>query len=233
MKVAGRRRNAPRKRPGRPQPDLEPLPLVPDMGIMDLPDTVTERFDGMLHLAAEKMCEHPEIVQIFEEAKQKLGVSAAGASVEDFVRMNTRRVDVDPWRDTYADILAGRGNMQPHATGTESPLTFDVVVPFMPGLAPTTKQPHLVYIEHKIIVPMYHAAPIIMRGRWEYAALLPEPGEGRTLGPDEWVRALVGRFTTPFIREEGSSPGQLPPGVEKIVVGGDNDEVGDEDDEGE
>ncbi|KAI0054282.1 hypothetical protein BV25DRAFT_1833704 [Artomyces pyxidatus] len=210
-----RRTKFPKKKKSTPrvQPDNSDAPF--DFNSIGMSGVDAPECDEVIFRAAvHSLSSNPELVRIRDEAKQRLGVAAAGETLKDFIMMNTQRVDLDPWANNPGTCA--------YSTGSADPLTYDIIVPFM-RLHPGSAQPHLVLVESKAIIPMYHGGVIMMRGVWKYMGLLPEPG----LKDGEWVSAVTGRFTTPFTRgaagdfEEGSStgPNWAPPGVPKVKLG--------------
>ncbi|KAI0067105.1 hypothetical protein BV25DRAFT_1279527 [Artomyces pyxidatus] len=141
-----------------------------------------------------------KLPEFWAEAQQRLGVEKAGATLEDFIKMNTKAIKLDPWAEASADLREGK-NVAVRTSGSDDPLTFECLVPFF-ELAATTKPPSFIDPMIGIVLPVNNSSAIIRRGEWVYVGIPATPAEGLQLEDWEIVRTMAARFTMPFSKAE-------------------------------
>ncbi|KAI0067106.1 hypothetical protein BV25DRAFT_1912436 [Artomyces pyxidatus] len=157
-------------------------------------------------MAAKLTLHHPEVVELWQEAKLRLGVREAGDDLYEFIRKNTTLTvtmtattedAIQPLEKAEGDIRAGKRSPVVHSTGSDSPLTYDCFMPIfivdpwvsLPTLFDKTAGKQLAVQDGEIIV---------RRGRWEYTAIAPKAHGGLRLMEGERVAVIGARFTMPF-----------------------------------
>lgn len=124
----------------------------------------------------------------------------------------SQEIEFDPWAQAAQDSFNGPRTYL-RSTGSNNPLTYDCLL-VLCKLAPTTSSPTLLHVESKTLISVGDDVVLFRKGRWFYAAGIPEPAQGNLLEGWEYVKCWTARFTMPF-----SDPDQsMEPAQEDCAV---------------